>query len=294
MKFGFKILLLSLAVIVLPIAAFAYRNPGVPSGFVNDYAGVLSAEQKAQLEGKLQAFEKQTSNEISIVTIKSLDGDTIENFAAELFKDWSIGKKGKDNGVLILVAVDDRKMRIEVGYGLEGYLTDAQSSWIINKQMRPAFKANNFFGGLNEAADKIIGATQGEGVPSDSKTTEPSDDSGFPFEAIFYIGIFMIQFLAAILGRSKSWWAGGVIGGLSGLVVGLIKGLAWGVGSVVLLIPLGLLFDFAVSNAYEKGKSSGHMPWWIGGSGGRGSSGGSSFGGFGGGMSGGGGSSGSW
>lgn len=290
---GFKILLAALAVIVLPIAAFAYQNPGTPAGFVNDYASVLSNEQKVQLENKLQNFEKQSGNEIAIAVINSLEGDSIENFAVELFKDWGVGKQGKDNGALILVAINDRQMRIEVGYGLEGALTDAQSSWIINEQMKPAFRANDYYRGLDQAADKIIAATQGETLPSAESGSNKTNGGGLPYEGIFYLGIFLIQFVAAILGRSKSWWLGGVLGGLGGVVAGLLMGLAWGIGSALVLVPFGLLFDYVVSNAYHKGQASGHMPWWIGGGRG-GSSGGSSFGGFGGGMSGGGGSSGRW
>jgi uncharacterized protein len=288
-----KIFLIALAVIVLPVAAFAYANPGAPKGFVNDYVGVMSVEQRTALENKLTDFEKKTGHEISIVVIKTLNGDTIENFATELFKDWGIGKKGKDNGVLILIAIDDRRMRIEVGYGLEGSLTDAQSSWIINDVMKPAFRNNEYYGGVDKSVDKIIAATAGEAIPSLANTQTEKKASGFPFEAIFYLGIFLVQFLAAILGKSKSWWAGGVIGGVVGVFVLAFKGVSWGVvGSIALLIPLGLYFDYVVSNAYQKGTANGHVPWWIGG--GRGGSSGGGFGGFGGGMSGGGGSSGRW
>jgi len=139
----FKFISISLFFVALSGVALAYTNPGSPTGFVNDFAGVFSGEQKATLEQKLVTFEKETSNEITVVTIKALDGDTIENFAVKLFEDWEIGKKDKDNGVLVLLAMDDRQMRIEVGYGLEGALTDAQSFWIINKIMKPAFQQEN-------------------------------------------------------------------------------------------------------------------------------------------------------
>jgi len=277
--------------VVLPLAVFAYSNPGSPAGFVNDFAGVLGAEQKQQLEQKLSGFEKGTANEISIAIIKSLDGDTVENFAVELFKDWGIGKKNKDNGALILVAIDDREMRIEVGYGLEPVLTDAQSSWIINNEMAPAFKSGDFYAGLNAATDKIISAIGGEVIPEE-KPAGPQVDY---FNVLGGI-IFVIIWLGSILGRSKSWWAGGVAGGIAGIIIGIIKGfLYFGLISIAVLIPLGLLFDFLVSRAYSKSKSQGKTPpWWIGGGGFGGRSGGSGFGGFGGGSSGGGGASGRW
>ncbi len=293
-KLSIPCLFLFVLITALPVAVFAYVNPGSPTGFVNDFAGVLSAEQKQQLEQKLSGFEKSTGNEISIAVIKNLGGDTVENFAVELFKDWKIGKKDKDNGALILVAIDDREMRIEVGYGLEGVLTDAQSSWIINNEMVPAFRDNDFYGGLNTATDKIISAIGGE-VISEDKPAAPKVDY---FNILAFV-IFVFVWLGSILGRSKSWWAGGVVGGIAGIIISFIKGfLYFGVISLAILIPLGLLFDFIASKTYSKSKSQGKVPpWWIGGGGfGSGSKGGGfgGFGGFGGGSSGGGGASGRW
>jgi len=194
-----------------------------------------------------------------------------------------------------LVARDDRKMRIEVGYGLEGALTDAQSWWIINDIMKPAFQEENYYLGFNNATDKIMAATEGEYLPEGSPAKEES--SGFNFEFLFWIGIFIFMWLASILGRSKSWWAGGVLGAIAGIVIGLFKGfLYFGVISLGILIPFGLVLDFFVSRSYKNHKDNDTMPWWIGGGrGGHGGGfGGGGFGGFGGGSSGGGGASGSW
>lgn len=282
------IITILLFLIVNPV--FAYYNPGTPSGFVNDYAGMLSDADKQKLEVKLVQFEKDSSNEISVVIIQSLEGDTIEDFAVKLFEDWQIGKAKNDNGVLILIARDNRKMRIEVGYGLEGALTDAQSWWIIDDIMKPAFQEEKYYKGIDEAVDKIISATKGEYLPSAS--AEPTADKGFSWEFILWFGLFIIMWLASILGRSKSWWVGGVLGGIVGVVIGLIKGfIIFGLASIVVLIPFGLLFDYIVSKNYKKHKTRGTIPWWIGGGRGGGRGG---FGGFGGGSSGGGGASGSW
>lgn len=276
--------------------AFAYSSPGKPAGFVDDFANILTTEQKSALEQKLVSFNASTTNEIAIVTIKSLEGDYVEHYAEQLFNEWQIGKAKKDNGVLLLVAVNDRKMRIEVGYGLEGALTDALSSQIIRNDLTPAFKAGNFYSGINLAIDHIMEATQGE-YKADSS---PSSSKQFPvsFETIVIIIVVVFQFFSSILGRSKSWWAGGVIGGVAG--VGLtffhVLGMTFVVGTVltVILMVIGLLFDYFVSNQYAQAVSAGsRIPWWIGGGGSRGA-GGSSFGGFGGGSSGGGGASGSW
>lgn len=284
--------LLVFLLLLTPLATRGYYSPGKPSGFMNDYARMLSAEERQSLEAKLDNFEKETSNEIAVVTIESLQGDTVENFAVKLFEEWGIGKKEKDNGALVLVAKDDRRMRIEVGYGLEGALTDAQSFWITESIMKPAFRTGDYYAGIDGAVDKIVGATRGEYVPSDigsESNGKVSNVFGW-----FWIGFFLLTFLSAVLGRTKSWWGGGIVGGVIGLVVGLVSGfLFMGLISLIVLIPLGLLFDFLVSRSYGRAKETGHYPWWFGG--GRGGfGGGGGFGGFGGGHSGGGGSSNSW
>jgi uncharacterized protein len=271
----------------------AYYDLGSPKGFVNDYADIINNESEKKLEAKLVEFENNSGNEIAVVTVPELKGDTVENFAAELFSDWGIGKEGNDNGVLILVALDDRKMRIEVGYGLEGALTDAQSWWIIDNVMKPEFRRENYYQGIDMAVDKVISATRGEYVPS----REEKEGGWLSFAGNVVMVVFIAMlWVVSVLGRSKSWWLGGVLGGLIGIAVGLLQGFVYaGISALVILVPIGLLFDYIVSRKYQKHKRKGSVPWWIGGGrgGGSGSSGGG-FGGFGGGMSGGGGASGSW
>lgn len=289
-----RVFLLFLIIATIPFVARAYTSPGTPAGFVNDFAGMLKADERAQLEQKITAFASSTSNEIAVVTVPNLGGDTVENFATKLFEEWKIGKAKKDNGVLLLISRDDRKLRIEVGYGLEGALTDAQSYWIIQDVIKPQFKAGNYYGGIDGGVSKIMAATQGEYVPSTSPQEEQAINLVFEY---WYLIPVAIIWLASILGRSKSWWAGGVLGGAAGLVIGLIKGFMYaGIISIGILIPLGLLFDYFVSKSYDKFKSGGGIPpWWIGGGWGGGfGGGGGGFGGFGGGRSGGGGSSGDW
>ena len=108
------------SVLFLPLLVAAFTVPERPTGFVQDYAGILSSEEVAQLEEKIQNFERGTTNEIAVVTIKSLDGDVIENVAQEIFTKWGIGKTDKNNGVLLLIALEERKTRIHTGYGVEG------------------------------------------------------------------------------------------------------------------------------------------------------------------------------
>jgi len=282
----------------IPALVFAFYSPGSPSGFVNDFAQMMTDSARTQLETKLVQFKKDTSNEISVVTINSLQGDTIENFAEKLFQEWGIGKKDKDNGILLLIASQDRQMRIEVGYGLEGALTDAQSYWIIQNILRPAFQAENYDQGITDAVDKIIAATKGEYVPTQNAST--SSKTGWNFktiETVIFLAFVGFLWLAAILARSKSWWAGGIIGALIGLLLIIFWNWIFGLIATLFLTPLGFLLDYFVSKNYKKHKDSGtRPPWWIGGAGfgGRSSGGGGGFGGFGGGSSGGGGASGGW
>lgn len=283
--------ILSLSFLLIPFVVFGYQNPGMPTGFVNDFAGMLTTEQRQSLETKIADFEKETSNELSMVIVPNLGGDTIENFAVKLFEDWEIGKKSKDNGVLLLIARDDRQMRIEVGYGLEGALTDAQSFWIIQNVLKPAFQKGDYFGGINGGVDAIVSITKGEFKPD----IKPTVNGGFNTNSIFFLiwvsWIFFV-WIGSILARSKSWWGGGIVGGIIALIIGLGFAMVSGFISALILIPLGLWLDRVVSRKYTIAKEMGQpLPWWIGG---RGGSGGGGFGGFGGGRSGGGGSSGSW
>ncbi len=282
-----------LILFLVPLFVLAYQNPGKPTGYVNDFAGMLTPDQKQSLEVKLSNFEKETSNELSVVTIPNLGGDTIENFAVKLFQDWGIGKKGKDNGILLLIARDDRKMRIEVGYGLEGALTDAQSYWIIQNALRPAFQAGNYFAGIDGAVDNMIAITKGEFRPDTHSNSSGSYDLHFVFVIIWIFWVFFV-WTGSILARSKSWWGGGIVGGALAIIFGIFTTLLLAGFAALVLVPLGLWFDYVVSRRYTQSKETGQpMPWWIGGRRG-GGSGGGGFGGFGEGGSGGGGSSGSW
>jgi uncharacterized protein len=272
----------------------AFVAPTKPTGYVNDYANVLQLDTKNQLEEILRAFAASTTNEIAVVIIPDLGGDTIEHYAIKLFELWKIGNAKNDNGVLLLVAINDRKVRIEVGYGLEGALPDITAKNIIETQITPAFKRADYSLGILQGVRAIVEATRGEYM-STGKVSNSFDFSVLEF--ILFVGFFLLQFFSAILARSKSWWAGGIMGGVLGTIVTFfgIFGVTLLFGSIitVVLVVLGLLFDYIVSNAYTSSVTrGGGIPWWAGGGSGRSS--GGSFGGFGGGSSGGGGASGSW
>lgn len=286
----------------LPQIVFAYYNPGQPTGFVSDFAGMLSQDTKTNLEQQLRVFENQTKHEIAVVTVPSLQGDTIENFAVKLFEDWGIGKKGADNGVLFLIARDDRKMRIEVGYGLEGALPDATANQIINKIAKPAFQKNDYDGGIKLSVEAIFAAIQGEdvsGILGTSTATQNElsknlEEFAYP---IILVVVILLRSLFVFFSKSKRWWPGGIWGGVIGLIVGLII-LGWALNLLWFILffgGFGLAFDYAFS---KRGPldGGGRGGFWGGGffGGGSGGFGGGGFGGFGGGRSGGGGSSGGW
>lgn len=270
-----------------------------PQGYINDFAGMLSQTTENELNEILQNYEQQTTNEIAVVTVLNLQGITIEDYAVRLFEEWKIGKKGKDNGILLLIAKEERKIRIEVGYGLEPTLTDAQAYRIIQEIISPSFKGGDFDTGVKEGVNGIIKVLSGEELPETVPNAEERDEDGWPNPAAFFIfslGILSL-WISAVLARSKSWWAGGVIGAVAGLAGLYFLGLLIGILLIFIFVPLGLAFDYLVSTNYQARNKEGQKPsWWAGGNwrptGGSGGSGG--FGGFGGGSSGGGGASGGW
>ncbi len=135
--------------------ALAYDFPPL-TGRIVDAAGVIPDATKAALEPKLQALEQKSGIQLVVATVASLDGDEIEPYANALFRDWKLGEKDKNNGVLLLIAPNQHKVRIEVGYGLEGTLTDALSKIIISNAMAPRFKAGDYGGGVERGVDDII------------------------------------------------------------------------------------------------------------------------------------------
>lgn len=155
--------LLLLALSIVPtLSAAALTVPDRPIGRVSDYAGLLSEGDRQALEAKLKAFEDSTSTQIAVAIFPSLEGESLEEFSIRLADRWKIGQKGKDNGAIFLAFLQDRKMRIEVGRGLEGTLTDAISSRIIRNEVAPQFREGRYADGLNAGVNAIMAATRGE------------------------------------------------------------------------------------------------------------------------------------
>ncbi len=228
-----------------------------PTKLVNDFTGTLTPDQVQTLERKLVAFDDSTSTQIAVVIIPSLDGRDVADYNIELGRAWGVGGKENNNGVVLLIAKNDRKLNIATGYGVEGALPDLTSKQIIDNIIVPNFKGDDYYRGIEEGTDAIIQAVKGEyKAPANYNKNKGSGGIG----RIIFIIIMIVIFLAV---------SGGKGGG--GSFMSRRGAAAWTIGNILL----------------NSGRGSG----W---SGGGGSSGGGGFGGFGGGSFGGGGSSGSW
>lgn len=173
-------LLSSLLLLSFASGASAQQIDVIPKSdrLVNDRAGMLSSSEQRMLEQKLRTYADSTSTQIVIAIIQSLDGVPPAMYATELGRQWGVGQKGKDNGVVVLVSKDDREVFIAPGYGLEGAIPDAIANRIYRNIIRPAFRQGNFYAGLDRATDAIIAAAQGEFDAESAPASRSSDDGG--------------------------------------------------------------------------------------------------------------------
>lgn len=277
-------------------------------GYVNDFAAILDAQTRGMLEQRLKDVEAKTSSEIAVATVKSLDGMSIEEYADRLFKEWGIGQAKTDNGVLILVAPNDREMRIEVGYGLEGVLPDGLAGEIRDEQFLPRFRDNDYAGGISAGVGRIADIVERNQVLTPEELARFNDSSSdVPvFVLVPFLGLFVAigSFMVGLGLRTKAAFPilfGGFFSGLPLLMALLVM------FTVTLFTLLPFWFAMAAwgyrlggrakwHDTFRSGKGGG-SGWVMGGGGSGGSSSGGSSGGgssFGGGSSGGGGASGRW
>ena len=228
-----------------------------PPHLVNDAAGVLSPEQVEILERKLVALDDSTSNQIAVVLIKTLGDYAVEDYAVKLFREWGIGNKKTNNGVLIIAAIDDRKVWIEVGYGLEGAIPDVTASSIYRNELVPEFRQQNYYRGIDNAINALAKAAVGEYKVK--KERKENNGKGGSSIITFLFILFAVIMLLSRGGRGGS--GGGGLGSIANAVL--------------------------ISSLLNSGRGGGSG--WGGGD-----SGGGGFGGFGGGSSGGGGAGGGW
>ena len=279
----FLSLFLLLLSLTLASTALALDVPRL-TGRVVDDARLLSPETVKALDAKLAEFERTDSTQVVVLTIPSLAGETLEEYSVKVAQAWGIGQKGKDNGVLLLVSKGDRKVRIEVGYGLEGRLTDALSGRIIDYAILPAFKAGRFDAGVQSGVSAIMEAVRGEykAEPGHGGTQAHNDDNAF-------FGLFILAVvLTAVLSRLPAPARAGIFG----LVLpgaGALFGM--GLGVLALLCIAGVVLGLIGPALFSSGRGGGGGFYFGGGGGSSGGGGGFSGGG---GSFGGGGSSGSW
>jgi len=284
----------ALCILLSVSSVWALQVPAL-KGRVNDYAGLLSSGTARQLEAALAQLESTDSTQVVVLTIPSLEGDSLEGFSIRVVEQWQIGQKGKDNGALLLVAKSDRKIRIEVGYGLEGKLTDLVSGRIIRDIMVPQFKMGRYDQGIIDGVAAIMGVVRGEftaPAPAGRSRGRQGTSPGL-------VGLIALFFFINMLGRINRGLgaaAGGVLAPIAGALF-----LNLGLIGILSLIPAGAAAGFLMG--FMGGPVSfGHSitrhrtGYWGGGFGGGGFGSGGGFGGFsgGGGGFGGGGASGGW
>ena len=292
-KISYLLVLLAFVfVLALPVLAQSFPNY---HGFVNDFANIISDEKEKELEELLSAFERETSNEVALATVNSLEETTVEDYAVRLFEKWQIGKKDKDNGLLFLIAPNERKMKIEVGYGLEGIITDGIAGSILDRNVAPYFKADEMEKGVEEGAKAIVAKIRA-GEPAEDIVGQPAASEDGSTIGFLILGFIILIYLSSFFARSKEFVAGGLVGGGLGGFFGLLsKSLASGITLAMMLGVFGFILDLILSGNYKKRKKKGlSTNFWrsMGGfSSGKSSGGGFSFGG---GSSGGGGASRGW
>jgi uncharacterized protein len=258
---------------------------------VTDLTGTLSAQKIVQLEQRLAAFEKEKGAQVAVLMVPSVQPESIEEYAVRAFEQWKLGRKGIDDGVLLVIAKNDRKLRIEVGYGLEGALNDATAKRIISDDIVPHFKSGNFAAGVDAGVTRILRVVGGEPLPPPAVTPGGSA-TGSPFDPLLLFAALLfvfplIRLLRALLGRIP---AAVLLSAVASVAVWFAIGSIF-MAFIAGFIALILVFSDALASA-----AGGSAGGWHSGGGSWSSGGGSSSGGFsgGGGGSGGGGASGSW
>jgi uncharacterized protein len=208
-----KFTLAGLIFFLLCVPVFALEVPERPDGRVTDKTGTLSRGEIAALDQKLAAFERETTNQIAVLLIPSLSGDNLEDYSIRLAEKWKIGQKGRNNGAILLVVKNDRKLRIEVGYGLEGALPDALAGSIIRNEIAPRFKEGQFYRGIDAGVTAIMAATKGE-YKAPKKRVHQSQD--IPWLAFLPFILVLAIFAVSLMARKRHYHSGGSRGWRSG------------------------------------------------------------------------------
>jgi uncharacterized protein len=284
--------LAGLLALLLAVLTSAWGQDFVPvpalKARVTDLAHTLTPDQSAQLEQKLAAFEARKGSQIAVLIVPTTKPEEIEQYSIRVAEQWKVGRKGVDDGAILLVAKDDRALRIEVGYGLEGALPDVTAKRIVSDIIVPHFKTGDFYGGIDAGVDAMIKVVDGEQLPAPPAAQRPFDNiDGGKLHSLFIIGFILVFVVGGILrsalGRLP---AAGVMGGILGVI-------AWFIASSLIAAVVVAIIAFVFTLAGGSSGRGGLGGGWGGGGWSGGSGGGGGFSGGGGGF-GGGGASGRW
>jgi uncharacterized protein len=239
-------LLLWFALAATGACAFAQGLAPVPAlkARVTDQTQTLSEQTVAQLEAKLRAFEERKGVQIAVLVVRSTAPEAIEQYALRVAEQWKLGRQRVDDGALLLIAKDDRAMRIEVGYGIEGALSDLAARRIIDEQITPRFRNGDFDGGVSAGVDQMMRVIDGEALPAPSaRSPAPSAEPGQVWPFIIVVAVALGGVLRRVFGRfGGALLVGGVLGGMTWFVAGTLAtaALAAAAGFVVTLLGLGM------------------------------------------------------
>ena len=290
----FAALLLSfLAALLTAAGALAQNAVPALTARVTDLTGTLAPEQRTALEERLAAFESRKGSQIAVLLVPTTEPETIEQYSLRVVEQWKIGRKGVDDGALLIVAVKDRTLRIEVGYGLEGAMPDAVAKRIVSDEIVPHFKRGDFYGGINAGVSRMMSVLEGEPLPA-PRAAQRGGQGGGNLESLLVVGFILVFIVGGLLRAMFGKFLGSaVIGGLGGVAGWLVLG-SIGIAVVVGIVATFLSLMGGMGGARRRGGwYSGGWPGGGFGGGGGGFGGGGSWGGGGGGF-GGGGASGRW
>ena len=284
-----------LSLLVLVFAAFpAGAEQAIPAltARVNDLTGTLTSEQREALDAKLATLERETGAQVAVLIVASVQPEGVEQYALRVVEAWKLGRQGIDDGALLLIAKDDRRLRIEVGYGLEGALNDAIAKRIISETITPRFREGDFYGGVDAGVEAMLKVIAGEPLPAPETQSSTSADVDDRFEQLLFAGFVLVFVVGGVL---RAIFGRFLAAGLVALAASVITSFLF--SSLLVAAIIGVL-AFVVSLVVGIAGGRSGLPGgvsWGGGSGGRGGRGGRG-GGFsgGGGGFGGGGASGGW
>jgi uncharacterized protein len=265
---------------------------------VTDLAGTLTASQREALESKLRDFETRKGSQVAVLIVPSIGDETLEEFAGRVTDEWQLGRKGIDDGVLLAIAMKERRMRIHTGRGVQGTLTDALSKRIVADIVTPRFRNGDFAGGIDAGVDAIMKAIEGEALPEPRPASRGKVESVSSFGDLAMLALFAVPILGMVM-RSMfgRFFGAGITSGITGIGVWLLLGsLLIGAVAAAFAFVFTLMLGGGVGRSVGRGGWGGYIPsggWGGAGGGFGGGGGGGGFSGGGGGFDGGG-ASGSW